>query len=84
MFAQIRSQLLRIQCSYVSTHLASRMRIQELKAFQVGGGFFTGKYTASSEAAGQRFDAKGVQGQRYRERYVLSSVSVGRLIADRE
>ena len=50
----------------------------------VGGGFFTGKYTASSDAAGQRFDAKGVQGQRYRERYVLSSVSVGRLIADRE
>ncbi|KZV72567.1 Aldo/keto reductase [Peniophora sp. CONT] len=35
----------------------------------LGGGFFTGKYSASSDAAGQRFDANGRQGQMYRKRY---------------
>ena len=40
-----------------------------LTRYLVGGGFFTGKYTPDSDAAGLRFDPKNWQGQAYRRRY---------------
>ena len=48
-----------------SKHFSTR----KLTTYSVGGGFFTGKYTPESDAAGKRFDATNWQGQAYRRRY---------------